>query len=196
MLSVNVVGPDLTVNTPTVDGENPLLGTTFTMAATVTNQGSGESAATTLRYYSSTDAAITTSDTELDTDEVGGLAADGTSDQSIDLDAPTADGTYYYGTCVDAVSDESDTANNCSGALVMTLGAPDLLVSTSLVSANNPTAGASFTLSATVRNQGSSGAGAATTLPTTAPLTIPSPHRTRRWAPTRSARWRPSAPST
>ena len=164
VLSVNAVAPDLTVSTPTVDGDNPLVGTTFTMAATVTNQGGAESAATTLRYYSSTDDTITTSDTELGTDAVGSLAADGTSDQSVDLNAPTADGTYYYGACVDAVSDESDTGNNCSGALVMTLGAPDLLVSTPSVSANNPPAGASFTLSATVRNQGSSGAAAATTL--------------------------------
>ena len=162
VLSVNVVAPDLTVSTPTVAGDNPLLGSTFTMAATVTNQGTGESAATTLHYYSSTDAAITTSDTELGTDAVGSLAADGASDQTAELTAPTDDGTYYYGACVDAVSDEADTDNNCSGALVMTLGAPDLVVSTPSVSVDNPTAGASFTLSATVRNQGSSGATAAT----------------------------------
>ena len=116
VLAVTVVAPDLTVSTPTVDGDNPLLGTTFTMAATVTNQGSGESAATTLRYYSSTDDTITTSDTELDTDAVGSLAADGASDQSVELTAPTDDGTYYYGACVDAVSDESDTGNNCSSS--------------------------------------------------------------------------------
>ena len=46
----------------------------------------------------------------------------------------------------------------------MTLGAPDLVVSTPSVSADSPTAGASFTLSATVRNQGSSGSGATATL--------------------------------
>ena len=164
VLAVVVVAPDLMVSTPTVAGDNPLLGTTFTMAATVTNQGSGESAATTLRYYSSTDATISTSDTELDTDAVGSLVADGASDQSVELTAPTVDGAYYYGACVDEVSDEADTANNCSGALVMTLGAPDLVVSTPSVSADNPTAGASFTLSATVRNQGSSGAAASATL--------------------------------
>ena len=164
VLAVTVVAPDLAVSTPTVDGENPLLGTTFTMAVTVTNRGSGESAATTLRYYSSTDDTIDSSDTSLGTDSVGGLAADGASDQSIELTAPTSDGTYYYGACVDAVSDESDPANNCSGVLVMTLGAPDLVASTPTSSVDNPAAGASFTLSATVRNQGSSGAGAATTL--------------------------------
>ena len=154
--------PDLSVSTPIVAGDNLLLGTTFTMAVTVTNQGSGGSAATTLRYYSSTDATVTTSDTELGTDAVVGLAADATSDQTVELTSPTADGTYYYGACVDAVSGESDTANNCSKALVMTLGAPDLLVSTPSVSTDNPTVGASFTLSATVRNQGSLGAAAAT----------------------------------
>ena len=164
VLVVNVVGPDLTVSAPTVAGDNPLLGTTFTMAATVNNQGSSESAATTLRYYSSTDDTITTADTELGTDPVGILATDGTSDQSVDLTAPIADGTYYYGACVDAVSDESDTGNNCSGALVITLGAPDLVVSKPTSSADGPTAGASFTLSATVRNQGSSATADATTL--------------------------------
>ena len=164
VLAVAVVAPDLTVSAPTVAGDNPLLGTTFTMAATVTNQGSGDSAATTLRYYSSTDDTITTSDTELDTDAVGTLAAEGASDQSVELTAPTDDGTYYYGACVDAVSDESDTANNCSRALVITLGAPDLVVSKPTSSADGPTAGASFTLSATVRNQGSSATADATTL--------------------------------
>ena len=164
VLAVTVVAPDLTVSAPTVDGDNPLLGTTFTMAVTVENQGSGESAATTLRYYSSTDATITTSDTELGTDAVGILAAAGSSDQTIEVTAPTADGTYYYGACVDAVSDESDTGNNCSGALVITLGAPDLVVSTPTASSDSPTAGASFTLSATVRNQGNSASAAGTTL--------------------------------
>ena len=164
VLAVTVVAPDLSVSAPTVDGDNPLLGTTFTMAVTVENQGSGESVATTLRYYSSTDDTITTSDTELDTDAVATLAADGTSDQSIELTAPTADGTYYYGACVDAVSDEYDTGNNCSGALVITLGAPDLVVSKPTSSADGPTAGASFTLSATVRNQGSSATADGTTL--------------------------------
>ena len=32
--------------------------------------------------------------------------------------APLRAGTYYYGACVDAVPDESDTTNNCSGVPV------------------------------------------------------------------------------
>ena len=162
VLFVNAVAPDLVVKTPTVDGDDPTLGATFTLEATVNNQGGGNSAATTLRYYSSTDATITASDTSLGTDSVGSLAAAGASDQSIDLTAPSTAGTYYYGACVDAVADETDTTNNCSDALVLTIGAPDLVVSTPSADGGNPTVGTSFTLSATVRNRGSAESAAST----------------------------------
>ena len=38
--------------------------------------------------------------------------------------APSAAGTYYYGACVDAVTDESDTTNNCSSSVQVTVTAP------------------------------------------------------------------------
>ena len=89
----------------------------FTLGVTVENQGSGSSGSTTLRYYRSADSTITSGETEVGTDAVGGLAASGRSVEGIDLTAPSAPGTYYYGACVDAVSDESDTTNNCSGTI-------------------------------------------------------------------------------
>ena len=95
------------------------------------NQGAARSDSTTLRYYHSTDATITTGDTEVGTDSVFGLAASWSGDESISLNAPSTPGTYYYGACVDAVSDESDTTNNCSPAVTVTVGAapaPDLVV--------------------------------------------------------------------
>ena len=49
------------------------------MSAGVRNQGGAASPATTLRFYQSTDATITTSDTEVGMDAVGALAASGTS---------------------------------------------------------------------------------------------------------------------
>ena len=52
-----------------------------------------------------------------------GLAESGRSEESIDLTAPSAPGTYYYGACVDAVSDESDVTNNCSGSMAFTVPA-------------------------------------------------------------------------
>ena len=158
--------PDLVVGLPAVSNSSPVTGASFTLSATGRNQGSGPSAATTLRYYRSTDATITTGDTEVGTDAVGTLAASGTSDESIDLTAPSSRGTYYYGACVDAVTGESDTSNNCSSAVTIAVGvppAPDLVVESPSVSDRSPIAGASFTLSATVRNQGD-GSSAATTL--------------------------------
>ena len=154
--------PDLVVDTPTVSTSSPTAGASFTLSATVRNQGNGQSAATTLRYYRSTDATITTRDTEVGTDAVGVLAAPGTSAESIRLNAPSDAGIFYYGACVDAVSGESDTGNNCSAAVTVTVGAPDLVVDAPTVSNSRPTAGASFTLNATVRNQGT-GQAAATT---------------------------------
>ena len=113
--------PDLVVQSPSVSDANPEPGASVTFSATLRNQGAGESAATTLRYYRSTDATITTADTEVGTDAVSGLPASGTSDESISLTTPSAAGTYYFGACVDLVSGESNTGNNCSGAVRVTV---------------------------------------------------------------------------
>ena len=157
--------PDLVVDTPSVDDSSPTTGESFTLSATVRNQGSGSSGSTTLRYYRSTDSTISSSDTAVGTDSVGGLSASGHSAQSISLTAPSTAGTYYYGACVDSVTDESDTTNNCSSAVTVTVGAapaPDLVVDTPTVTKSAPTAGASFTLNATVRNQGNGSSGSTT----------------------------------
>ena len=155
---------DLMVGTPSVSDSGPEAGAAFTLSATVRNEDEGESAATTLRYYRSTDAAITTSDMEVGTDAIGVLAAAGSSSQSVDLTAPDTSGTYYYGACVDAVTDESDTTNNCSGSVEVTVPEPkpDLVVGTPSVSDSGPEAGGTFTLSATVKNEGEGSSGATT----------------------------------
>ena len=91
------------------------------------------------------------------TDSVFGLGASASGDESVSLTAPDMPGTYYYGACVDALSNESDTTNNCSPAVTVTVGAapaPDLVVDAPTVSESAPAAGARFTLSASVRNQG------------------------------------------
>ena len=162
---VPTTAPDLVVGSPTVSDNSPVAGASFTLSATVRNRGDGASGSTTLRYYRSTDAGITTSDTEVGTDPVGGLSASGTSAESISLTAPSA-GTYYYGACVAAVTGESATGNNCSSSVRVTVSpvptAPDLVVGSPTVSDNSPVAGGSFTLSATVRNQGDGASGSTT----------------------------------
>ena len=158
--------PDLVVTALSVNDSGPAAGATFTLSATVRNAGGESSEPTTLRFYQSTDTTITTSDTEVGTDKVAGLAASGTSSQSVSVTAPSTPGTYYYGACVDPVAGESDTTDNCSSSVSITVpepqSGPNLVVATS-VSDNGPAAGATFTLSATVRNAGNE-ASAATTL--------------------------------
>ena len=165
-VTVGVAGaPDLVVESPSVSDGSPNVGAFFTLSATVRNRGDGLSAATTLRYYRSTDAAITIGDTPVGTDAVGALSASSTSDEAIRLTAPASAGTYYYGACVESVMGESDTGNNCSSVVTVTVGvagAPDLVVESPSVSDGSPDAGASFTLSATVRNSGDGGSVATT----------------------------------
>ena len=113
-------GPDLVVESPSVTDSTPTSGTTFTLSATVRNAGDGASAATTLRFYRSTDSTITTSDTVqgINAETVTGLAAsESSSSHSLDILAPPAPVQFYYGACVTAVADESDTTNNCSGSV-------------------------------------------------------------------------------
>ena len=116
-VDVVAASPDLEVGAPSVDDSSPATGASFTLSSTVRNTGDGESAATTLRYYRSTDATISASDTAVGTDAVAALAASGSSAESIDVTAPATAGAYYYGACVDTVTGESDTANNCSSSV-------------------------------------------------------------------------------
>ena len=166
---VEPYGPDLEVDTPTVDDSSPETDASFTLSATVRNAGDESSVATTLRYYRSTNTTISSSDTEVGTDSVGALSASATSAESVDLTAPSTAGTYYYGACVDSVTDESDTNNNCSSSVSVVVSepvepyGPDLEVISPTVSNTSPLEGGSFTLSATVSNAGD-GASAATTL--------------------------------
>ena len=270
--------PDLIVSEVSESDTNPIAGSTLTLSATVLNIGHGAAAATTLRYYQSTDATITTADTVVGTAAVAGLAAGGkqqrvggdqcavnlrhlllrrvrgcrgrgvrhdeqllvvghghgrrerarptgasrpdrgrglgerhqpdcgfnvdplgdgieyrrgsrrghdaallpidgrhnhhsgyggrhgrgggprrrgSSSESVEISAPSTSGTYYYGACVDAVAEESDTTNNCSSSTSVTV-AGSLVVTAFSVSDTNPIAGSTLTLSATVRNNSDS----------------------------------------
>ena len=161
-----VGSPDLEVGTPTVDEPNPETGATFMLSVTVTNAGDAESAATTLGYYISADDTISTTDTQIGTDAVGALPAQGKSAKSLSLPAPWTVGKVWYGACVDALADESDTTDNCSASVLVDVkaGSPDLVVGAPAASDPSPRAGAAFTLSATVTNAGSAESAATTML--------------------------------
>ena len=117
---------DLVVRSPAANPDKLGSGETFTLSATAHNQGAGgASAGTTLRYYRSSDATISSSDTQIGTDAVMQLGPSQSSAESLSITAPSAEGTYYYGACVDAVANESDTGNNCSSAVEVEVAQPN-----------------------------------------------------------------------
>ena len=153
--------PDLIVVSPLVNGTTLATGQPFIFRASVRNQGDAESVGTKLRYYRSSDMTISTSDTELEDDILDGLSALQSRDESERLLSPLEPGTYYYGACVDSVANESDTTNNCSIGVRVTVTAPDtpiegreLVVESPTASDTSLTIGQLFTLSVTVRNRG------------------------------------------
>ena len=88
------------------------------------NVGDTRSEAPTARVFVSSDSAITTSDIELEEIFLDpGLWAGETLEFNFGLEigANTALGTVYFGACVDAVAQESNTYNNCSSSVKATI---------------------------------------------------------------------------
>ena len=120
---------DLVVASVTASDTAPGAGESFDLTATTSNRGTGVSAATTLRFYRSDDRTISTSDTQVGMSAVSALAGGGTSVSVLTLTVPTTAGTYYYGACIDPVPGESDTGNNCSSAVLVTISGHNFVAS-------------------------------------------------------------------
>ena len=148
--------PDLEVGPPSVSDTTPAAGAEFRLSATVLNTGDGPSDATTLRYFRSPNSTISRFDREVGTDEVQTLAASGHSPKLITLMAPSSAGTYYFGACVDTVTGESDTTDNCSASVEVEAAQqqPNLEVDSPSVGNGSPNTGSDSTVPATVRNTG------------------------------------------
>ena len=133
-------------------------GRSLTFQGRIRNVGNEVSPATTLRFYRSRNQTIATDGTFLGMVALGTIAASSRIDsETLTLTAPSAAGTYYYGACVDAVTDESDTTNNCSDARPITVDGPppDLVVTGPNVSEIG--VNGRFLLIVTVGNQGAGG---------------------------------------
>ncbi|MFT4520436.1 MAG: hypothetical protein ACI9JM_002839 [Halioglobus sp.] len=120
---ITVVAPpsDLTVPFAGVDDSTLHPGQAFSALAIARNDGDGPSAATTLRYYRSTNAIISTGDTQIGTDSIPVLAAGAIQAGNAPDTAPVTEGTWWIGACIDSVPGESNTANQCSTAAEITV---------------------------------------------------------------------------
>ncbi len=153
-----VAMPDLVVTSPGVDSSSLTTGQAYTLSATVENQGADSADATTMRYYLSPNAIISTDDTPLGTDAVPSLASGSNLSKSTPLNAPTSAGTYYVGACVESVAGEVTTGNNCSSGVELTVtGAsiPDLSVISPMLDDASLTPAQTISISMAVENHGS-----------------------------------------
>ncbi len=157
--------PDLqfTNVTPTSVTGSP--GGTVQATFTLRNSGNATAPTTTIRVFESTNSSISTSDREIGSDPNPSLGAgqSRTITATVRLSSQ-ASGTFYFGLCVDRVSGESNTQNNCSRGVRVTVGgsgAPDLEF-TGGVSPRTVvvTSGRSFQIRATLANTGSARAAA------------------------------------
>ena len=153
-VKITLVPADLVVDGPTTTYGSPNITSYFPVDVSVRNQGHLASAPTTLNFYRSTDSTITTSDDQIRSDSVRGLSSHETLILHISLPAPSRPGTYYYGACAVSLPDEPDTTNNCSPALKVVAGQPDLVVETPWISHKNAPGGSYIDIHAVVRNEG------------------------------------------
>ena len=148
-------------DTPGFDKDKVAPGEAFWLHAVLTNQGNADAGKITVRYYLSTDDTISTTDTPLKTATLEATLAGKSHGPSVPLTAPDTPGTYYYGVCIDPVEGESDTTNNCSEAITLTVEdrppAPDWdlrIEGTPEVSGTTFAPGESFEITTHVWNKG------------------------------------------
>ena len=153
------IGSDLLISMPsgTLKGAP---GLSFDFTDTVTNQGGGASSPTTTRYYLSTNSTLSADDVLLGGGrEVPGLTAAGTSTGTtpVSLPANAPAGMAFIIAKADGdnvVAETSETNNTASRSIGI---GPDLIVS-STSAPSTVVAGATFTVTDTVVNQGAAAA--------------------------------------
>ena len=186
--AITVKGADLMIfDAPQLSKNTLKSGETFQINTRVWNRGRIPSPQTTLRYYRSEDETLSLDDTEVASDAVPPLSGRGAhasrrrADLSKTLTAPETSGTYAYIVCVDATPGDTDTINNCSQPIPITVEAqaptlipsaaksdapqtqaPDLVIRSLRVESPTVRIGGGVRLHITLTNQGTNTAPATT----------------------------------
>ena len=186
--AITVKGADLMIfDAPQLSKTTLKSGDTFQINTRVWNRGRIASPQTTLRYYLSEDETLSLDDTEVASDTVPPLSGRGAhpsrrrADLSKTLTAPETPGSYAYIVCVDATPGDTDTVNNCSQPIPITVEAqaptlippvakpdtpqiqgPDLVVRSLRVESPTVMIGGGVRLYITLTNQGTNAAPATT----------------------------------
>jgi subtilase family serine protease len=191
-LTVRVTKPDLVISALT--GPSAVLsGQNIELKETTKNQGAVTAAASTTRYYLSTDASCSTTDIYLTQRSVPSLSAGAVSGPATitgTVPSGTAPGTYYICAIADAkgVVPETIETNN-TRYLTVRVTKPDLVIS-ALTGPSTACPGQIIHLSETTKNQGAVTAGRSTTgyyLSTDASCSTTDIYLTQRSVPSLSA---------
>ena len=140
-------------------------GASFSATDTVTNQGGHTAAKSNTRYYLSPDTVKNAGDVLLSgMRAVPALAptASSTGPRTVAVPAATSLGVYYLLACADDLLKAAELveSNNCRASATQVLvGRPDLVTSNVSNPPSEIIAGTTFSLTATVTNQGTAGAG-------------------------------------
>ncbi len=118
--------PDLRLIFPAVSDRLLEQGQSYDINMLVENQGTVSSGNTDIHYYRSDNHIITTLDTEIASTPVLSLAGGAFQAQSVSVTIPAnlELGFHWIGACIDAVTNESITDNQCSDAIQITVGPP------------------------------------------------------------------------
>ena len=149
------IGPDLVVSAVTVPASTAA-GVAFTVTDTTLNQGGGHAAATTTRYFLSTNSSLDAADVLLGSREASELSAGASSAGSavVSVPASTPGGSYYVIASADGpktLAETSETNNNRVSTSIK-VGA-DLVVSAITVPASAPF-GSTISVNDSTKNQG------------------------------------------
>jgi peptidyl-Lys metalloendopeptidase len=104
------VSPDLVIATSTISNSSPSVEVSVLVSGTIANQGDGDASSTQLSLSLS----IPPSNPIIITKAIPALGTGESLDFQIDFDAPDQPGEYTLELCISAVSNESNTGNNCS----------------------------------------------------------------------------------
>jgi hypothetical protein len=122
-----VEGSDLMIQSVSTNKPSIERGERVLLQVRIKNQGKSESPDSVAHWYLSADSTIDAEDTELGTKAVAALAPGATKFLRKSLQINQKDGVYYLGVCMDAVADETDTTNQCSKGVKLTVAAkPDV----------------------------------------------------------------------
>lgn len=135
-------------------------GSTFEVAVVVENAGSVQTAPTNIRWLRSDSSTIAATDTRQGSTPVNRLNGGQYVSETFTFTAPTENGVYYYGACVDGVTGETNTRNNCDSSVIR-INVGTLQISVGEGRLDDVASGSTFTVSAVVQYIGSGQSSAA-----------------------------------